>query len=283
VDYIAQRDARKPADQRCAYRVTEDVMRLPGPRKTDPVHQIRRILVHSSANQNAAATARELKLAKARTELDTLTRTAGTRYHPDIAAVTAKAAQISRNRRVSAYLRTHITTDPNTSNPVFAWHYDQAAIDAEAATDGWYALLTNLDPADADPAEVLRRYKGQSAVEQRYSTVKGPLAVTPMFLQTNRRIAALITVICLALLIFSLIEREVRQRLAAQGHTNMAGFYAYDNRTVRPTARLILQALNDLRLIPAHHRQPPKIPQPGWLQTQLLTLLNVDPTRPRWL
>lgn len=283
VDYIAQRDVAKPAAKRCAYRVTEDVMTITGPRKADPAHQIRRILVHSSANQNAAATARDLKLGKARTDLDTLVRTAGTRHHPDTAAVAAKAAHISKKRRVGAYLRTHISTDPDTGKTVFGWHFDQDAIDAEAATDGWYALLTNLDPTDADPAEVLRRYKGQSAVEQRYSTIKGPLAVAPIFLQTNRRITALITVICLALLIFSLIEREVRLRLAEQDQSHMVGFYAFDNRAVRPTARLILQALHDLRLIPAHHQQPPKIPQPGWLQAQLLALLNVDPTRPRWL
>ncbi len=283
VDYIAARDANKPAGKRCVYRVTEDVMHLPGPRKKDPVHRIRRILVHSSANQNAAAGARELKLGKACTDLDTLVRTAGTRHHPDIAAITAKAAQISSKRRVGAYLRATITLDPDTGKPVFAWHFDQNAIDAEAATDGWYALLTNLDAADADAAEVLRRYKGQSAVEQRYSTIKGPLAVAPMFLQTNRRITALITVICLALLVFSLIEREVRLQLAAHDQTDMVGFYAFDNRAVRPTARLILQALHDLRLIPAHHQQPPKIPQPGWLQAQILALLNVDPTRPRWL
>jgi transposase len=283
VDYIAQRDIKKSAAKRCTYRVTEDVMHLAGPRKTDPVHQIRRILVHSTANQNAAATARQLKLGKARTDLDTLIRTAGTRHHPDTAAVTAKAAQISKKRRVGAYLRTHITTDPDTGKPVFAWHFDQNAIDAEAATDGWYALLTNLETTQADAADVLRRYKGQNAVEQRYSTVKGPLAVAPMFLQTNRRITALITVICLALLIFSLIEREVRLRLAEQDQTDIVGFYAYDNRAVRPTARLILHALHDLRLIPAHDRQPPKIPHPGWLQAQLLTLLKVDPTRPRWL
>ncbi|MCO8269381.1 hypothetical protein M1L60_02115 [Actinoplanes sp. TRM 88003] len=106
--------------------------------------------------------------------------------------------------------------------------------------------------------------------------------MAPMFLQTNRRITALITVICLALLIFSLIEREARRRLAEQEQSDMVGFYAFDNRAVRPTARLILQALHDLRLIPAHHRQPPKFPRPGWLQAQLLALLNVDPTRPRW-
>ncbi|MGI5181971.1 hypothetical protein ACQEVZ_37325 [Dactylosporangium sp. CA-152071] len=164
--------------------------------------------------------------------------------------------------------------------PIFAWHYDQAAIDAEAATDGWYALLSNLPPDESDAAEILRRYKNQPAVEQRYAAIKGPLAVAPMFLRHNRRIAALITVICLALLIFSLIEREVRTNLAPD--TEMIGFYAYDNRAIRPTGRLILQALHDLRLIPAHDRQPPRIPQPGWLQAQLLALLNTDPTQPRW-
>ncbi len=76
--------------------------------------------------------------------------------------------------------------------------YDQAALEAESATDGWYALLTNLDPAEAGTASVLLRFKGQDASERRYGNYKGPLAVAPMFLQHNRRIAALITVICLA-------------------------------------------------------------------------------------
>ncbi len=96
VDYIAERDEDKLPWQRGAYRVTEDVMILSGPRKKDSVHQLRRILVHSTANADAAGKARTLKLAQARTELDTLTRTAGTRYHPTVQAVTAKAAEIAR-------------------------------------------------------------------------------------------------------------------------------------------------------------------------------------------
>jgi hypothetical protein len=35
-----------------------------------------------------------------------------------------------------------------------------------------------------------------------------------MFLKNNRRIAALVTVICLALLVFCLIERQVRLAIA---------------------------------------------------------------------
>jgi hypothetical protein len=278
VDYLAERDEDKPLWQRGSYRVCEDTTDLAGPRKKDPVHRLRRILVYSTANAAAAAKARASKLARARTDLDTLTRTAGSRYHPTVEAVAAKAAAIARHRRVGVYLNTTITTTAE-GIPVFAWSFDQAAIDAEAATDGWYALLTNLG-TDIDAAEILLRYKDQPVVERRYGDIKGPLAIAPVFLQHNRRITALITVICLALLIFCLIEREVRTNLAPD--TDMIGFYGNDRRARKPTGRLILQALADLRLIPAHHDQPPTIPKPGYLQNQLLDLLHVDPTQPRW-
>jgi hypothetical protein len=61
----------------------------------------------------------------------------------------------------------------------------------------------------------------------------------------------------------------------------MRGFYTYDGRSMPPTGRLILQALDELRLTPAHHGHPPHLPQPGPQQTRLLALLNVDPTQPR--
>ena len=61
-------------------------------------------------------------------------------------------------------------------------------------------------------AEVLRRNKGPKAVERRYSNFKGAIAVAPTFLKNNRRIAALITMICLALLVFSLVERRCASR-----------------------------------------------------------------------
>ena len=55
-----------------------------------------------------------------------------------------------------------------------AWHFDEEELQAEQAVDGWYALLPTLTPEQAAPAEVLRRYKGQGAVERRYSDFKGP-------------------------------------------------------------------------------------------------------------
>lgn len=277
VDHAAERDQGKPAAERGRWRVLEDTMTLAGPRKKDPVLTLRRIFVHSTARAQAAVTARERKLARARDDLQRLERGLGSRHYPDAASVTARIAAISRTRRVAAFLRTTVSTDPATGKPALAWEFDEQALAAEAAPDGWHALLTNLDPADADAAEVLRRYKGQEAVERRYGAFKGPLAVAPLFLKNNRRIAALITVICLALLIFCLIERQTRLAIAPQ--TTLDGLYV--GRPAKPTGRLIFEALARLRLIPATAHEPPGIPQPPPLQARLLALLGVDPTRPR--
>jgi transposase len=279
VDYVAQRDQGKPADRRGTWRVVEDTMSLAGPRKRDPVLGLRRVFVHSSARAQAAATARAKKLNRARDDLQRLERGLGTRHYPTIDKVEARLAAIRRDRRVGAYLRTATGTGPDTGKPTLAWSFDQAAIDAEAATDGWYALLTNLDPGQADAAQILILYKGQEAVERRYSAFKGPLAVAALFVKNNRRIAALVTVICLALLIFCLIERQVRQALAEQGKTKLEGLYA--GRPAIPTGRLILQTLATMKIIPTRGQDPPIIPQPTPIQLRILDLLGIDPRQLR--
>lgn len=275
VDYTAARDTGKPADDRGRWRVTEDSLTLAGPRKKDPVLSVRRVFVHSTARAQAAATARARKLDRARDDLDRLVRGLGSRHYPTGQAVTERISVIGRVRRVAAYLRAEVGTDPTTGKPTLAWWFDQTAIEAETATDGWYALLTTL-PATVTAAEVLIRYKGQEVVERRYSAFKGPLAVAPMFLKTNRRIAALITVICLALLIFCLVERAVRAALAPD--TRLGGLVP--GQKAKPTGRLILQALAGMRLIPAGDGQPAIIAQPTAVQARLLGLLAVDPTQP---
>ncbi|MFD1934504.1 hypothetical protein ACFSKW_23835 [Nonomuraea mangrovi] len=100
------------------------------------------------------------------------------------------------------------------------------------------------------------------------------MAVTHLYLQNNRRFNALITVICLALLIFCLIERQVRRALATRA-TAADGLYA--DRPAIPTGKLILDALAGIRLIPGSGQSPPTISQPTDLQLRLLDLLDIDP------
>ena len=277
VDYVAVRDQRKPQGGREGYRVIQDTMTLTGKAKRDPILTLRRVLVWSSARAKAAATNRARKLERAQDDLGRLERGLGSRHYPDADAVTARVRAITTARKLVGVLHAEIGTDPVTGKPTLAWHFDQHALHTQAATDGWYALLTNLNPTEADAAEILRRYKGQEVVERRYGSFKGPLAVAPLFLKDNRRIAALIGVICLALLVFCLVERQVRQAIAPAD--KLDGLWAH--RPAKPTGRLIFTALARLRLLPASGTDPPIIPRPPPLQARILELLNVDATRPR--
>ncbi len=278
VDYLAERDQDLPPGRRGSYRVVEGGITLKAKRKTEPDLAVRCVFVWSSARAQAAATSRAKKLDRARDDLQRVQRGLGGPHYRTADKVTARVATITRSRKVTGYLRVQAGTDPATGKPTLSWSFDPDALAAEAATDGWYGLLTNLTLQQADAAEVLRRYKGQEVVERRYGAFKGPLGVAPMFLKTNRRIAALITVICLALLVFCLVERAVRKAIAPA--VELAGLYV--GRPAKPTGRLVFEALAWLRLNPARGHDPPTIPTPPPLQAKLLELLKVDPTRPRW-
>ena len=282
VDYVAGRDAGKPAAARGTYRVLEDDgMDIPRPPQERPGGASAPdpgVLLgercRPGQGQGAQAGQGRHRAGQAGTHRrDPVPsgRRRGGRPRPgDRRQTPRREIPAHRHHRLPA------------GEPVLAWHFDQDAIDAEAGADGWYALLTNLPPSQAGPAGVFRRYKGQHVVERRYGEFKGPLAVAPIFLELNRRITALITVICLALLIFCLVERQVRQALAPHGEM-MTGLPGYGPAPARPTGKTIFRALADLRLIPAHDGNPATIPKPAGVQAQLLDLLKIDISRPRWL
>lgn len=272
VDWVPERDADKPAERREKYRVLEDTHTLKGARKSDPELTVRRILVHSTANAQGQQAARAKRLAKATEEMNKLVTSAGGRHYKSTAKIIARIGVITAKRRVTSCLRSTITED-DRGIPSLTWHFDQEVLEAEAVVDGWYALLTTLPAEQADPAQVLIHYKGQGAVERRYHDFKGPLAVAPVFVQHNRRVAALIQVICLALLVFCLIERQVRRALGPE--QTMTGLYP-DNRRARPTGRMIFYHLGELTLRIGHITDPPTVQITRGVQHHLLDLLDTD-------
>jgi len=283
VEHIPLRAENIPPDKRDVYRVLEDTVTLAGPRKKDKPVTLRRVLVHSTGNAAGQQQAREKRLAKAAAELDKLAAGAGGRYYNTGEKIAARAGVIAKTRRVAKVLHTAIGTHPDTGKPTFTWSFDTEAVAAEAAADGWYALVTPLpDPAGPAPRtaeQVLLDYKGQSGVERRYSDFKGPLAVTPIFVHKNNRVAALIQVICLALLVFCLIERQVRAALGGDG--KMAGLYP-DNRRVAPTARMIMYHLSTLDLHIGNILDPPTVLFARGIHVHLLELLGIQTIQPRW-
>ena len=78
-----------------------------------------------------------------------------------------------------------------------------------------------------------------------------------MFLKNNRRIEAPISVTCLALLIFCLVERAVR--LTVSLAVKLAGLRA--GRPAKPTGRLIFTALSKAPTATGRPRQPSPDPR----------------------
>jgi hypothetical protein len=179
VDYLAERDHGALPQQRGSYRVVEGGITLKGKRTAEQDLWVRCMFVWSSARAQAAARSRAKKLDRARDDLQRVQRGLGGVHYRTPAKVTERVAAIAATRKVSAYLRAQVGIDPATGKPTLSWSFDQAALQAEQATDGWYGLLTNLAIQQADTAEVLRRYKGQEVVERRYGIFKGPLGVAP--------------------------------------------------------------------------------------------------------
>ena len=106
-----------------------------------------------------------------------------------------------------------------------------------------FILITS---APAIPAiEILRDYKDQYKVEQRFGFLKDPYYVGPLFLKKENRIKGLHHVLLLTLLIYCLFERRVRLNLKAEGEPfHVAGSY----KTYTPTGVTLLENLDELHI-----------------------------------
>lgn len=82
----------------------------------------------------------------------------------------------------------------------------------EKRTDGVFPLITNLEKRSK--REILLIYKYQPYVEKRFSGLKTEHEIAPVYLKKPARVAALVHAYFFALVVASLIEREVRQSMA---------------------------------------------------------------------
>ncbi|MGQ3685921.1 MAG: hypothetical protein ACUBOA_13085, partial [Candidatus Loosdrechtia sp.] len=74
-----------------------------------------------------------------------------------------------------------------------------------------FILITNiLDSSRMTDAEILKAYKGQSSVETNFKWAKNPAAVAPIFLKDPKRIAVLGFVYLVALMVYTLMQRQIR-------------------------------------------------------------------------
>jgi transposase len=114
---------------------------------------------------------------------------------------------------------------------------------------GKFVIATNvLDPEALSAEQMLSHYKEQAvSVERGFRFLKDPLFFThSLFLKSPQRIMALLMVMGLALLVYALAERKLRQALAEYGDTipDQKG-----RPTNTPTLRRIFQQFEGIDLL----------------------------------
>ncbi len=94
------------------------------------------------------------------------------------------------------------------------WTLNKKGLEEASWTDGIFPLITNTKLSAGD---VLKKYKDQPFLEKRMYTKKTVLEVAPVFLKKKKRIEAMLFLYFVALMIVSLIERNIRRNMAREG------------------------------------------------------------------
>jgi transposase len=245
--HTSQREQRLPADQRTRWKGLLRPYPVTDP-DTKTHHDLRVAYIWSSEEATSVAQARTRALHAAETALTRVRNGLGGRYYKTRKDVDTKVATII-GKNITGLLHVTTGTDPDSGKPTLTWQRDQAATIAAGRLDGLYALATNLpDPTRGKPVtapDILKIYKDQWIVEQRHRDLKQTLRVRPVFLHNDDRITALVAVVGIALLIFGLIEADLRQALGP--NTPLPGLLG-EGRAAKPTGRSILTAFTDLHL-----------------------------------
>jgi transposase len=123
------------------------------------------------------------------------------------------------------------------------WQVDGKQLDRAVAGDGVFPLITNL--ADWNAADVLQAYKRQPIIEKRFSQLKTDFCVAPVYLKSVTRIVGLLAIYFFALMVQSLLERELRKAMADQGVESLP-LYPEGRRCMRPTTRRVLDVFEPI-------------------------------------
>jgi hypothetical protein len=234
--YCSQRELRLAPERRTRYRGALRAFAARDP-ESGRVHRFRCAYIHSSEEEREVAAARERALQKGEAALERARRGLGGRYFKTSAQVERRVGKVLTP--VAGLIQVEV--GEADGRPTLSFARDARAIAQAARTDGLYALLTNL-PGRLSARKVLRLYKEQWLVERCHRDLKQTLKVRPIFLHNDDRVAALVSVIGLALLVFGLIETQLRERL---GGRQLPGVLP-EGRAGPPTGRSILAAFQGL-------------------------------------
>ena len=189
----------------------------------------RLIWIHSSSKQKQDKARREKGIKQAKKELADLSKKLNKRKLKTKEQIESAATKACKGK--ASLFNIHVIEEkqiirkqasPGRPGPNTAYHeteiisfkleYDlneDEVLKAERK-DGIFPLITN---SSIDAAQVLKKYKNQPYLEKRMYTAKSILKVAPVFLETPKRIEAMLFLYFAALMIVGLIERNIRKNM----------------------------------------------------------------------
>ena len=147
---------------------------------------------------------------------------------------------------------------------------------------GWRLYVTNAPVARLDLKGALACYREEWQPERGFHRLKGAaLAIRPLLLRSDQRIAGLMRILVIALRVLTLLEFVARRQLGQQVEP-LRGLYAGNPKRAapNPTAERLLQAFDDITLYSVADDQQTtyQVTPLSALQRRILGLLSIPET-----
>lgn len=217
----------------------------------------RGLVVLSGPMRRARRRSRAKQLRALRRELQEVREKIGRPRYRTAKQVQQRAETRCRRSPVGRLMR--VWTAEDNGRVHLHWAINREALLVEMRKDGRYLLVTN-DPA-LTPVQMLILYRRKDGVEKRILVCKQDLKVSPLYLHKDERIQGMLLVHMLALLTYSLLERQMhrhglemtlRQLIARLEDLTLIETYCWDGSVLRrltPVDRehaQLLKALADI-------------------------------------
>ena len=142
-------------------------------------------------------------------ELDTLRTRIGQPRLTSVKTVQRSVNARLRASKVDKFIQVTVY-ETATGQVNLVWHVNSEALALTERMDGRYLLVTN--DSTLSHHEMFRLYRAKDGVETCFHVCKDDLAISPLYLHQDQRIASMIFVNMLALLVYNLLQRQIQQQ-----------------------------------------------------------------------
>jgi transposase len=166
------------------------------------------LVVLSGPMRSALRKGRATKLSTLRQDLEQVQSKIGRPWYRTVESVQKRANTVLRNSSVGKFMRAEAYTD-DQGQIRLRWWIDRQALLLAMQKDGRYLLVTN--DWSLSPQRMFDLYRKKDGVEKGFRISKSDLKVSPIYLHKDTRIEGMLLINMLALLTYSLLERQARQ------------------------------------------------------------------------